>query len=124
MNMEHLQSVGHRFPNLCNAFMKRRLTYLLVAVALLGGVASANAQTPRASLGEPVVFPPESKPADKLPLTAPPPRPGEKAMSLADLIQISLGQNPALAQAGLEIEVARGNAVQSGLYPNPMVTVS
>jgi cobalt-zinc-cadmium efflux system outer membrane protein len=63
----------------------------------------------------------------------PPPRPAEPwqnpprqtpaAVSLDDLIRLSLEQNPHLRQADAEIEAARGRAVQAGLYPNPNVSV-
>jgi cobalt-zinc-cadmium efflux system outer membrane protein len=55
--------------------------------------------------------------------------PGEVAQpaagySLQDLIGFSLAKNPALQQAGLNIQVAQGKAVQAGLYPNPTVSVT
>lgn len=43
------------------------------------------------------------------------------ALSLTDLIRISLDQNPNLRQAALDVDVAQGRAVQAGLYPNPRV---
>src|SRR5262245_1966748 len=45
------------------------------------------------------------------------------AWRLDDLVQISLEQNPALRQAGLDVEAARGLALQAGLYPNPMISI-
>lgn len=64
----------------------------------------------------------------------PPPRPAAEpvalathqapvSLRLADLVRISLEQNPGLRQADLEIEAARGRAVQAGLGPNPTVSV-
>lgn len=44
--------------------------------------------------------------------------------ALDDLIRLSLDQNPALRQAGLDIDAARGRAIQAGLYPNPHVGVN
>lgn len=66
--------------------------------------------------------------------TLPPPRPLPpilpprdaalpSVLRLEDLIRLSLEQNPALAQAGLEIQAAQGRAIQAGLYPNPTVSV-
>jgi cobalt-zinc-cadmium efflux system outer membrane protein len=60
----------------------------------------------------------------------PPPRPADEpgnadvapALALSDLIRLSLEQNPALQQAGVAIDAARGRAVQAGLYPNPTVS--
>lgn len=43
-------------------------------------------------------------------------------LSLADLIRLSLEQNPNLRQAGFAVDAAQGQAVQAGLYPNPAVT--
>ncbi|MCI0456022.1 MAG: TolC family protein [Gemmataceae bacterium] len=54
--------------------------------------------------------------------------PGTPALSrpigLADLIGLSLEQNPGLRQAEFDIEAARGRAVQAGLYPNPRLSVN
>jgi cobalt-zinc-cadmium efflux system outer membrane protein len=60
---------------------------------------------------------------------AQPPRSPEKFAgpanySLQDLIEMSLAKNPALQQAGLNIQAAQGKAVQAGLYPNPTVSVT
>jgi len=74
---------------------------------------------------------PERLPAQEAFETLAPPKPAGPAegaakvqpLGLADLIQISMARNPALQQAGLEIEAAQGRAVQAGLYPNPTVSV-
>jgi hypothetical protein len=42
-------------------------------------------------------------------------------MTLAELEQMAVQGNPTLTQAAANVEVARGRAVQSGLYPNPTV---
>jgi cobalt-zinc-cadmium efflux system outer membrane protein len=39
--------------------------------------------------------------------------------TLADLERVALHHNPTLAQAALQVEAARGKALQAGLYPNP-----
>lgn len=41
-------------------------------------------------------------------------------LTLADVERFTLDNHPALNEAGAEIEVARGKAVQAGLYPNPV----
>jgi cobalt-zinc-cadmium efflux system outer membrane protein len=46
------------------------------------------------------------------------------AMTLADLEQVALQNNPTLAQAALQVDAARGKALQAGLYPNPTVGYS
>lgn len=43
-------------------------------------------------------------------------------LTLANLIQLGLDQNPNLRQAGFDVEAARGRARQAGLYPNPTTT--
>jgi cobalt-zinc-cadmium efflux system outer membrane protein len=61
------------------------------------------------------------------PLPVPPPLPDAKtgpdggALSLADLQQIALRTNPLIRQAHQDIQIARGQALQAGLYPNPVV---
>src|SRR5712691_6747721 len=47
--------------------------------------------------------------------------PSATAISVADLEQLALQHNPTLAQAALQVEAARGKALQAGLYPNPTV---
>jgi cobalt-zinc-cadmium efflux system outer membrane protein len=44
-------------------------------------------------------------------------------LGLSDLIALSLERNPALQQVRLDIEAARGQALQAGLYPNPTLGV-
>jgi cobalt-zinc-cadmium efflux system outer membrane protein len=43
------------------------------------------------------------------------------ALSLADAEAIALNRNPSLAEAWAKVQSARGNWVQVGLYPNPVV---
>ena len=42
-------------------------------------------------------------------------------MALADFEQLALGNNPLVTQAQADVDSAMGQAVQAGLYPNPMV---
>ncbi|MDO4557562.1 MAG: TolC family protein, partial [Planctomycetia bacterium] len=42
-------------------------------------------------------------------------------VSIGELAQTALSQNPTLSQASRLLDQARGNYVQSGLYPNPVV---
>ena len=91
--------------------MYRRLSpWMLTLAALFGMSADGPGQETRARFG-PIV-------AAQVQSEVP------KTLSLDDLIQMSLAQNPALAQAGLNIEAARGDVRQAQLYPNPTVTVS
>jgi outer membrane protein, heavy metal efflux system len=62
---------------------------------------------------------PELRPAPALP--EPPPGPEGRALTLADLQQIALRNNPIIRQAHQDIQAARGNALQAGLYPNPTI---
>lgn len=45
-------------------------------------------------------------------------------LGLDDLLRMSLDQNPALRQAGLDIGAAEGRALQAGLKPNPRVELN
>ena len=45
-------------------------------------------------------------------------------MALPELIQMTLDRNPRLSQAAFAIDVARGRALQAGLYPNPTVSIT
>lgn len=47
--------------------------------------------------------------------------PDGRPMTLADLQQLALRMSPQIRQAHLDIEAARGTAVQVGLYPNPSI---
>ena len=47
--------------------------------------------------------------------------PDGRPMSLADLQQLALRMSPQIRQAHLDIESARGAALQAGLYPNPSI---
>lgn len=91
--------------------MEATVRFGFCALALcLGGATAALAQTEqkaaRAYLSQPVA-------------SLPP-----RALSLSDLVQIGLAQNPAFAQAGLTIQAAGGQVRQAGLYPNPTMTVA
>lgn len=46
------------------------------------------------------------------------------ALALPELIQMALDRNPRLSQAAFAIDVARGRALQAGLYPNPTVSIT
>src|SRR3989442_4897228 len=45
----------------------------------------------------------------------------QSGLTLVELEQIALSNNPTLAQAAAEIRAATGRKLQSGLYPNPTV---
>jgi cobalt-zinc-cadmium efflux system outer membrane protein len=47
--------------------------------------------------------------------------PDGRPMTLADLQQTALRMSPQIRQAHLEVEAARGVALQAGLYPNPAI---
>jgi cobalt-zinc-cadmium efflux system outer membrane protein len=48
--------------------------------------------------------------------------PDGKPLTLTELQQIALRTNPKIRQAHLDIESARGLALQAGLYPNPSIS--
>ncbi|MBI1916807.1 MAG: TolC family protein [Planctomycetes bacterium] len=51
----------------------------------------------------------------------PAPGPNALPLTLPDLEQIALARNPRIAQARADVDAARGDAIQAGLYPNPNV---
>lgn len=55
-----------------------------------------------------------------MPKLAPPARP-EEIMTLAALEQLALANNPLIAQATADISIALGQAIQAGVYPNPVI---
>ncbi|MBI3822680.1 MAG: TolC family protein [Planctomycetes bacterium] len=63
-------------------------------------------------------FPPLSKIA---PLPTPLPGPDGRPLTLAELQQTALANNPVVRQAHLDVEAARGLARQAGAYPNPSI---
>lgn len=62
-----------------------------------------------AAIGQELPMPPAEKLAT----------PAAATMSLGDFEQLALERNPTLVQAGAQIAVSRGKALQAGLYPNP-----
>lgn len=64
---------------------------------------------------------PEQLPSPKAVMTPSAAEPGVPTLGLADLLGITVEQNPRLAQALAAVDAARGQAVQAGLYPNPIV---
>lgn len=91
---------------------------LVVALGLAFGQALAPAQSPDA----PVAFQ-AAPPGAPRPETVPT-APAEKtptALTLAELEAMALGNNPVMARASAKIQAARGNWVQVGLAPNPVV---
>lgn len=49
------------------------------------------------------------------------PQKAEKALTLEELELIALANNPTLAQAAAQADIARAKALQAGLYPNPTI---
>jgi len=82
--------------------MKPLVSSALIAAVLLAAGSAANAQT----------APGKDDIAERQPA---------KALTLADVMALALAQNPALAQADLDVQIAQSRAVQAGLYPNPML---
>jgi cobalt-zinc-cadmium efflux system outer membrane protein len=95
--------------------MKRQIDPLSVALVL--GILLA------ALVGAPFGFS-QDQSMPNMPM--PPTPPQEQAstpsgLTLAELEQMALSNNPTLAQAAAEIRAATGRKLQSGLYPNPTV---
>jgi cobalt-zinc-cadmium efflux system outer membrane protein len=51
--------------------------------------------------------------------TVPAPQATWPPLDLAAIEQIALERNPTLVQAGAQVQISRGKALQAGLYPNP-----
>lgn len=83
------------------------------SAAATGTVAAANPESIE------TLSPPrkDDAPAGGCPL--PLPGPGLQVLTLADLEQMALGNNPTLPQAGALVQQQEGLMVQAGLYPNP-----
>jgi cobalt-zinc-cadmium efflux system outer membrane protein len=65
-----------------------------------------------------------SQPGEPLPAPGPPqvlPAPEAGSLTLVDLEQIALANNPSLGRAAALVAAARGNWIQVGLGPNPLV---
>ena len=61
---------------------------------------------------------------DLPPLDADPtsiPGPNGSGLTLSDLQRLALSNNPIVRQAAADVEIARGAAIQAGLWPNPTV---
>lgn len=77
---------------------RSRLIVVISGLSVVAGVSAALGQLPSAG-----------KAFEELPT----------ALDLTSLEQIALQNNPTLVQAGAQISVSRGKALQAGLYPNP-----
>ena len=97
----------------------RRTSIVLASacIALAGLIAGQNAQGQQlvviAAPQPPILPTPE-------PETVPPGE-AEKMLSLADLEQLALANNPSVARASALVGAARGNWTQVGLPPNPSI---
>ena len=87
------------------AFLACLLSAAVLVSLPVGGQSQPPVQTPLSERGA-------------VPTEAPP------VLGLDDLLRMSLDQNPALRQAGLDIGAAEGRALQAGLKPNPRVEVN
>jgi outer membrane protein, heavy metal efflux system len=78
------------------------------------------ANSPRAEIEAAVKkqFPPLPA-VPKLPVAKP--GPAGTPYTLSDLQQIALATSPLIRQAHLNVDAARGQALQAGLYPNPVI---
>ena len=89
--------------------MNTRLRIATIMAPLSGiGTAVAVAEQRTAAI-QPII------PAETVP--TPPPQ----VMTLAELEQIALANNPTMNQAGARIRALQGKQLQVGLYPNPVI---
>jgi cobalt-zinc-cadmium efflux system outer membrane protein len=108
---------------LCLFALRVAFTYLVIQYATeTSGVAKPIPATE-------VVDPPARLPRVLQPLEiesipTPPGNPPPTALSLADLEELALENNPTLAVARANVAAARGRQVQAGLCPNPVIGYS
>ncbi len=63
------------------------------------------------------------EPAGKMPTGEVPPR-GSAPVTVDELVQLAVAQNPRLGKATFAIDAAQGKYAQAGLYPNPLLAVT
>ena len=49
------------------------------------------------------------------------PAPENAVLGMAELERMAMARNPTLVQAGAQVQISRGKAIQAGLAPNPLV---
>jgi len=111
------------------------MRFVMTLVVLLAGLPLTNvsAQPPelrlpaaplpadsRDVLAPEPVRPPVGQPTDRSPLP-PAGQPSASGLTLGELEAMAERCNPTLAQAAARVQAARGQCVQVGLYPNPVV---
>lgn len=90
---------------------------------------AAASPTPGPGVVQAAYSRPAPQPGDTNSLSPKPPVAAPEAslptsLGLPDLTRLVMERNPRLAQASWAVEAARGQAVQAGLYPNPVVSVT
>src|ERR1700722_7291623 len=101
--------------------MRRQIDSALVAVAvtilwvtLAAPSVGFSQNPPMPDRPKPNMPPPAATPAEQPPSI-------ETGLTLAELEEMAVNNNPTLAQAAAEIRAATARRLQSGLYPNPTV---
>jgi cobalt-zinc-cadmium efflux system outer membrane protein len=93
------------------------------AAVVLGILLSVLTMSPL-GFGQDQSMPDMPMPSTPSPVTTTPSQeqtPSQGGLTLAELEQMALGNNPTLAQGAAEIRAATGRKLQSGLYPNPTI---
>jgi outer membrane protein, heavy metal efflux system len=120
-SQRHFACQAHRGNRSC-AWLAL-LPAMAVCVAALGAEGSTDGADAAAKHSSPVIqaafdrLPPVTDEEVPAPLAAGDAEP----LTLADLEQMALGNNPSLPVAGANVDAARGRTVQAGLYPNPVI---
>jgi cobalt-zinc-cadmium efflux system outer membrane protein len=105
--------------------MNARMVHIIVSIALACSPLAVRlrAQTPTAAASATSTAPaaqaaqaPPAAPAASATQTTP-----AAPLTLAELEQRALAQNPAIAVAAAQVEAAKGRAVQAGTLPNPTI---
>lgn len=87
----------------------------MLALAGMALLVSAGLAAPPVQLSFQPLDDPELAPA-------PPPLTAKVGLTLEDLLEQASRRHPALAVARARVELARGQLIQAGLYPNPILT--
>ncbi|HMP04284.1 MAG TPA: TolC family protein [Gemmatales bacterium] len=95
-------------------------------IGMLSGLSAGCAATPAPPPGpmaDALVFTPNAGPVIQAAASVSKDGMAE-VMSLPDLVRLALERHPRLAEASWAIEAARGQALQAGLYPNPVLSIN
>jgi outer membrane protein, heavy metal efflux system len=97
---------------------KNRLGWFGALVACSTMVGCATTPPPERPFHFPSVSEATTSPVQQVSSAA-----ADKPLTLANMQSLTLERHPRLAQVGWQVEAARGQATQAGLYPNPTLNI-